>query len=76
MRRLKRFIVALLGKDPEAVVVSFRTGEDALVLKMVEEIRGLVPDREHYLVAERASAPPLLPATVKLPLQKSPSLEV
>src|SRR5262245_53396555 len=51
MGRFKRFLFALLGKDPEAVVVSFWTGPDALVLKMIEEIRELVPDREHYVVA-------------------------
>ena len=50
MRRLKRWIFALLGKDPEAVVVSFWSGEDSLVLKMIEEIRTLVPDRRHYVV--------------------------
>src|SRR5438876_2505966 len=50
MRRLKRWIFALLGKDPEAVVVGFWSGEDSLVLKMIEEIRTLVPDRRHYVV--------------------------
>src|SRR6266436_6158419 len=48
---VKRLIFSLLGKDPQAVVVSFWTGADALVLKMIEEIRGLVPDRQHYVVA-------------------------
>ena len=48
---LKRFVFALLGKDPDAVVVSFWTGPDALVLKMIEEIRQLVPDRQHYVAA-------------------------
>jgi glycosyltransferase involved in cell wall biosynthesis len=48
-QRLKRLIFGLLGKDSEAVVVSFWTGEDALVLKMIAEIRKLVPDREHYV---------------------------
>src|SRR5262249_8792376 len=51
MERLKRFVFGLLGKDPEAVVVSFWSGPDELVLKMIEEIRELVPDREHYVVA-------------------------
>src|SRR5260370_18025265 len=49
-QQLKQFLFELLGKDPEAVIVSFWTGEDALVLKMIEEIRTLVPDREHYVV--------------------------
>lgn len=48
---IKRLLFALLGKDPEAVVVSFWTGSDALVLRMIEEIRALVPDREHYVIS-------------------------
>ena len=48
--QLKRFLFELLGKDPEAVIVSFWTGEDTLALQMIEEIRKLVPDREHYVV--------------------------
>ncbi len=51
MQRLKRLIFGLLGKDPEAVVLSFWTGEDTLVLKMLAEIKELVPDREHYVAA-------------------------
>jgi polysaccharide biosynthesis protein PslH len=47
---IKRFLFGLLGKDPEAILVSFWTGEDSLVLKMIEEIRNLVPNREHYVV--------------------------
>jgi glycosyltransferase involved in cell wall biosynthesis len=47
---IKRFLFELLGKDPQAVVVSFWTGDEALVLKMIEEIRELVPDREHFVV--------------------------
>src|SRR5215469_4284526 len=51
-RWLKRLIFGLLGKDPHAVVVvSFWTGEDALVLKMIAEIRELLPAREHYVVS-------------------------
>jgi glycosyltransferase involved in cell wall biosynthesis len=51
MGRLKRLVFELRGKDPEAVVVSFWTGPDELVLKMIEEIRSLVPDRRHYVVS-------------------------
>src|SRR6266851_3982957 len=70
MGRLKRFVFALLGKDPEAVVVSFWTGEDALVLKMVAEIQELIPDRRHYVVyVARASAcPPLTDKAELIPL--------
>src|SRR6266852_1612968 len=67
MGRLKRFVFALLGKDPEAVVVSFWTGPDALVLKMIEEIRGLVPDRDHYVVAIGPGPAP--PGCVRIELE-------
>ena len=49
-QQLKRFLFALLGKDPQAVIVTFWTAEDALAQKMIEEIRALVPDRDHYVV--------------------------
>jgi ribosomal protein S18 acetylase RimI-like enzyme len=49
--RLKRWLFALLGKDPEAVVVSFRTGDDALADAMGEEIRRLEPSRRHFSAA-------------------------
>ena len=48
--RLKRFLFRLLGKDPEAVVVSFRSADDALADAMCAEIRKLVPDRRHLEV--------------------------
>ncbi len=40
----------MLGKDPDAVVVCFRSGEDALSDAMCAEIRELVPDRRHIEV--------------------------
>ena len=46
-------LFALLGKDPEAVVVSFWTGRDDLAEAMVYEIRRLVPDRRHFVVTTR-----------------------
>lgn len=49
---MKRLVFHLLGKDPEAVVVSFCSGPRELATRMVDEIRTLVPDREHYAVAE------------------------
>jgi glycosyltransferase involved in cell wall biosynthesis len=67
MRRLKRFVFALLGKDPEAVVVSFWSGPDALVLKMIAEIRELVPDRRHYVVAVGPGPTP--PGCVRIELE-------
>ena len=47
---LKRLLFRLLGKDPEAVVVSFATGDRALVDKMVAEVSSLVPGRRHFVV--------------------------
>lgn len=47
----KRLLFGLLGKDPEAVVVSFLSGEEALAAAMHEEIQRLAPDRRHYTVA-------------------------
>ena len=47
---LKKFIFRLLGKDPEAVVVSFASGDSELAQRMFAEIQQLVPDRRHILV--------------------------
>jgi 16S rRNA C1402 N4-methylase RsmH len=47
-QRLKRWIFRLLGKDPEAVVVTFATGDAELCRRMAEEVRALVPDRRHF----------------------------
>ena len=49
---LKRWIFRLLGKDPEAVVVAFLTGDEELCRRMAEEVRGLVPHRRHFVVTE------------------------
>jgi ribosomal-protein-alanine acetyltransferase len=49
-QRLKRFFFGLLGKDPEAVVVTFLTGDEAPARAMAEEFRWLVPSRRHYVV--------------------------
>ena len=48
--RLKRFIFRLLGKDPEAVVVSFASGPPDLAQRMFAEVQQLIPDRRHFLV--------------------------
>ncbi|HEV2445929.1 MAG TPA: hypothetical protein VGS58_08410, partial [Candidatus Sulfopaludibacter sp.] len=45
---LKRWIFNLLGKDPEAVVVTFCTGDPGLCRRMVDEVRALVPGRRHF----------------------------
>ena len=47
---LKKFIFRLLGKDPEAIVVSFASGDPELSARMFDEIQRLVPDRRHFLV--------------------------
>jgi glycosyltransferase involved in cell wall biosynthesis len=51
-QRLKRWIFRLLGKDPEAVVVTFCTGDPALCQRMADEVRSLVPGRRHFVVTE------------------------
>lgn len=47
---LKHGVFRLLGKDPEAVVVSFLSGEEPLASSMLEEVRQLVPERRHFTV--------------------------
>jgi glycosyltransferase involved in cell wall biosynthesis len=50
--RLKHWLFALLGKDPEAVVVTFATGDAELCRRMAEEVRTLEPDRRHFVATE------------------------
>lgn len=50
-QRLKELLFRLLGKEPEAVVVSFVSGDEALARRMIEEVRALEPGRRHYAVA-------------------------
>jgi ribosomal protein S18 acetylase RimI-like enzyme len=45
-QRLKQWLFGLVGKDPEAVVVTFAAADDALAA----EVRRLIPDREHFAV--------------------------
>ena len=47
---LKKLIFKLLGKDPEAIVVTFTTGDPELAKRMFAEFQTLVPDRRHFLV--------------------------
>ncbi len=49
-RRIKQWIFGLMGKDPEAVVAVFCTGDADLCRRMAEEVRTLVPERRHFLV--------------------------
>jgi glycosyltransferase involved in cell wall biosynthesis len=55
---LKRLLWRVLGKDPEAVIVSFCTGDPELCRRMAEEIRGLEPARRHFVVAPPGFVPP------------------
>lgn len=55
-RRLKNFIFRLLGKDPEAVVVTFAAGDAQLAARMVEEVRRLVPDRRHFVISSESGS--------------------
>ncbi len=48
--RLKQFIFRLLGKDPEAIVVTFASGDPELAERMFAEIQALEPGRRHFLV--------------------------
>ena len=52
-QQLKQWFYQLLGKDPEAVIVTFATGDAELCRRMAEEIRELVPDRRHFLATEQ-----------------------
>ncbi len=47
-QRIKTWLFALIGKDPEAVVVSFCSGDESLSRAMCEEIRRLEPSRRHF----------------------------
>ena len=51
-QRLKRWIFGMLGKDPEAVVAIFCSGEPEACRRMMEEVRALVPDRRQFVVTE------------------------
>ena len=55
-QRLKQLLFGLLGKDPEAVVVTFITGDEAPARAMAEGFRRLVPSRRHYVVRVGAEA--------------------
>lgn len=52
-QRLKQWIFRLLGKDPDAVVVTFCSGEAELCRRMADEVRSLVPGRRHFMATEK-----------------------
>jgi ribosomal-protein-alanine acetyltransferase len=49
-KRVRSFVFRMLGREPEAVVVTFLSGEPRLASAMFDEIRRLVPDRRHFTV--------------------------
>jgi glycosyltransferase involved in cell wall biosynthesis len=49
-QRLKRWIFGLLGKDPEAVVATFCTGDPELCRRIAEEVQRLEPGRRHFFI--------------------------
>jgi ribosomal protein S18 acetylase RimI-like enzyme len=54
---LKKLIFRILGKDAEAIIVSFATGDPLLADRMFAEIQALEPRRRHILVRpEEASS--------------------
>lgn len=48
--KIKHLLYKLFGKDAEAVVVSFLSGPAPVALAMVEQMRELLPDLQHYAV--------------------------
>ena len=55
MKTAKRWIrdswFRMRGKDPEAVVVTFLSGEPERCCDLLEEVRRLLPDRRHFAVS-------------------------
>lgn len=56
LQALKTRLFRALGKDPEAVIVSFRSGDPALADAMCAEIRRLEPARRHFEVTLEEAA--------------------
>lgn len=52
---LKKWFFGVLRKDPEAVVVSFRTADSTLADAMCEEMQRLEPNRRHFTVSAQES---------------------
>ena len=54
--RAQEILISLLGKDPDAIVVSFASGDPELSERMFAEIQRLEPDRRHFLITPPSSA--------------------
>ena len=50
MKRLKKFVFGLVGKDPEGVIVCFASGDPQSAERVCAEIRELTPGRRHFVV--------------------------
>ncbi len=48
--RLRAVLFKLLGKDPDAVVISFATGPPEQIRAMAAEMRSLIPGHRHFVV--------------------------
>jgi len=53
---LKKIFFRILGKDPDAIVVSFASGDPRLADQMFAEIQSLEPRRRHILVKAEEAA--------------------
>ncbi len=53
---LKRALFHLVGKDPDAVVAAFLSGDPDRARAMSEEFRSLVPDRKYFEVGPQAGS--------------------
>ena len=56
-RVLKEWVFRLLGKEPDAIVVSMCAGEAQLCEAMLAEVQSLVPDRRHFAVRLQSDGP-------------------
>ncbi len=72
--RIKAALFRLLGKDPEAVVVSFLTGDAARAFAMAAEIQSLEPARRHFVVALTGDpfVPPGTAQSIEVPRSRWP----
>jgi glycosyltransferase involved in cell wall biosynthesis len=66
--KLKALYCRVFGKDPEAVVASFASGDPKLAARMIAEIHKLVPNHRHYVVASGGLRPDVPPETTLIEL--------
>lgn len=52
-QRVENWTYRLLAKDPEAVVVTFFTGDPQVCRRMAEEVTGLLPDSRYFVATPR-----------------------